>query len=241
MVTSTVGATESSNNENTVVNNESIDDNLKIGMTGENVTELQTWLQVQGFYTGRIDGEFGIYTEQAVKAFQQYVGIKEDGIVGPISREAMDDLVNGELVVDDASSSTSSSYSDTGSSSDSYSSTGSTSTSKRAAYKTSKTYTGKSYSGKSYSSSYRSSGSGWSSGKGVGDCWQNSDVLYRQLTASGQKARIVQYANSYVSNHRSVEVWNGNRWVDYDYKGNGYSNRYYATPHSSSAKVIASS
>ncbi len=198
MVTSTVGATESSNNENTVVNNESIDDNLKIGMTGENVTELQTWLQVQGFYTGRIDGEFGIYTEQAVKAFQQYVGIKEDGIVGPISREAMDDLVNGELVVDDASSSTSSSYSDTGSSSDSYSSTGSTSTSKRAAYKTSKTYT-------------------------------------------GQKARIVQYANSYVSNHRSVEVWNGNRWVDYDYKGNGYSNRYYATPHSSSAKVIASS
>ncbi|WP_334097595.1 transglutaminase domain-containing protein, partial [Methanobacterium formicicum] len=122
------------------------------------------------------------------------------------------------------------------SSSSSSSSTSSSSSSSKAAYGTSKTY-----SGKSYSSSYRSSSSGWSSGKGVGDCWDNSNALYSQLTASGQKARIVQYANSYVSNHRSVEVWNGNSWVDYDYKGNGYSNRYYATSHGSSSTVIASS
>lgn len=224
MVIPAVGAAESSDTENTVVTNATTDQNLQIGMTGENVTQLQTWLQTQGFYKGKIDGEFGNYTDQAVKAFQQYVGIKEDGIVGPISRESMDNLVNGVYASGDDSSSSSSS------------STSSSSSSSKAAYGTSKTY-----SGKSYSSSYRSSSSGWSSGKGVGDCWDNSNALYSQLTASGQKARIVQYANSYVSNHRSVEVWNGNSWVDYDYKGNGYSNRYYATSHGSSSTVIASS
>jgi len=225
MVIPAVGAAESSDTENTVVTNASTDQNLKVGMTGDNVTELQTWLHTQGFYNGKIDGEFGNYTEQAVKAFQQYVGIKEDGIVGNISRQSMKDLVNGNIDTTSSTSGTSSSYSKTGSSS-----SGSSSSSK-AAYGTSK----------SYSSSYSSGSSGWSSGKGVGDCWDNSAALYSSLTASGQSARIVQYANSYSSNHRSVEVWNGNSWVDYDYKSNGYSNRYYATSHGSSATVIASS
>ena len=215
MVIPAVGATESSDTGNTVVTNASTDQDLKIGMTGDNVTELQTWLQTQGFYKGKIDGEFGNYTDQAVKAFQQYVGIKEDGIVGNISRQSMKDLVNGNIKTTSRSS-----YSKTGSS-----------TSSGAAYGTSK----------SYSSSYKSSSSGWSSGKGVGDCWDNSYALYNELTASGQSARIVQYANSYVSNHRSVQVWDGSSWVDYDYKGNGYSNRYYATSGSSSGTVIASS
>ncbi len=215
MVIPAVGATESSDTGNTVVTNASTDQDLKIGMTGDNVTELQTWLQTQGFYKGKIDGEFGNYTDQAVKAFQQYVGIKEDGIVGNISRQSMKDLVNGNIKTTSRSS-----YSKTGSS-----------TSSGAAYGTSK----------SYSSSYKSSSSGWSSGKGVGDCWDNSYALYNELTASGQSARIVQYANSYVSNHRSVQVWDGSSWVDYDYKGNGYSNRYYATSGSSSGTVIESS
>lgn len=218
MVVPAVGAAESSDTGNTVVTNASTDQDLKIGMTGDNVTELQTWLQTQGFYKGKIDGEFGNYTEQAVKAFQQYVGIKEDGIVGNISRQSMKDLVNGNI------------QTSTGSSSSSYSKTGS-STSSGAAYGTSK----------SYSSSYSSGSSGWSSGRGTGDCWDNSYALYGELTSSGQSARIVQYANSYSSNHRSVEVWDGSSWVDYDYRSNGYSNRYYATSHDSSATVIASS
>jgi N-acetylmuramoyl-L-alanine amidase len=221
MVIPAVGAAESSDTGNTVVTNASTDQNLTVGMTGENVTELQKWLKNQGFYTGAIDGEFGNYTEQAVKAFQQYVGIKEDGIVGNISRQSMKDLVNGNIQIS------------TGTSSSSYSKTGS-STSSGAAYGTKKSYS-------SSSSSYKSSSSGWSSGKGVGDCWDNSYALYDELTASGQSARIVQYANSYVSNHRSVQVWDGSSWVDYDYKGNGYSNRYYATSGSSSGTVIESS
>ncbi|MFA0832572.1 MAG: peptidoglycan-binding protein [Methanobacterium formicicum] len=225
MVIPSVGAAESSDTGNTVVTNASTDQDLKIGMTGDNVTELQTWLQTQGFYKGKIDGEFGNYTEQAVKAFQQYVGIKEDGIVGNISRQSMKDLVNGNI------------QTSTGTSGSSYSKTGS-STSSGAAYGTKKSY---SSSSSSYKSGYKSSSSGWSSGKGVGDCWDNSYALYGELTASGQSARIVQYANSYVSNHRSVQVWDGSSWVDYDYKGNGYSNRYYATSGSSSGTVIESS
>jgi N-acetylmuramoyl-L-alanine amidase len=214
-----VGATESSDTGNTVVANASIDSDLKAGMTGDNVTELQTWLKNQGFYSGEIDGEFGNYTEQAVKNFQTYVGIKEDGVVGNVSRQYMKYLASGELEQDDSDSSSNSGSSSTSN----YSSS-------KASYGTSKYY----------SSGYSSS-SGWSSGKGTGDCWANSAALYSSLTASGTKARIVQYASSYSSNHRSVQVWNGNSWVDYNYKANGYSNRYYATSGSSSGTVIASS
>ncbi|BDZ71493.1 peptidoglycan-binding protein [Methanobacterium petrolearium] len=224
-----VGATESSDTGNTVVTNASTDHNLEIGMKGENVTDLQKWLKNQGFYTGKIDGQFGNYTEQAVKDFQCYVGIKEDGIVGNVSREYMDYLVSGQLQASSGGSSTTGgSYSSTEASygSNGYSSSG---------------YSSSGYSSSGYSSSGYSSSSGWSSGKGTGDCWDNSNMLYSQLTSSGTKARIVQYSNSYSSNHRSVEVWNGNSWVDYDYKGNGYSNRYYATSHGSSAAVIKSS
>lgn len=221
MAVPAVGAAESSDTGNTVVANASTDHDLKIGMTGDNVTELQKWLKTQGFYTGNIDGQFGNSTEQAVKAFQQYVGIKEDGVVGNISRQYMKDLVNGNIQA-----------AGEGTTTRSYSKTGTAST--KAAYGTSKSTS------KSYSRSYKTSSSGWSSGKGTGDCWENSDALYSQLTASGSQARIVQYANSYVSNHRSVQVWDGSSWVDYDYKGNGYSNRYYATSGSSSGTVIAS-
>jgi len=219
----TVAATESKNTGNTVVANASTDQDLKIGMEGDNVIQLQKWLKNQGFYTGKIDGQFGNYTEQAVKNFQKFVGIKPDGIVGTVSQEYMQYLVSGKLQSNgySGSSTTGSSYSTT-----------------EAAYGYGNYYSN----GYSSSGGYGySSGSGWSSGKGTGDCWQNSNVLYNQLTASGTKARIIQYGNSYSSNHRSVEVWNGNRWVDYDYRGNGYSNRYYATSHGSSAKVIASS
>lgn len=222
MVTPVMGAEESSNTENTVVTNASADQNLKLGMNGDKVTELQTWLQNQGFYKGKIDGEFGEYTEQAVKAFQQYVGIKDDGIVGSISLQAMKDLVNGNISPS-SSSASSSTYSKTGSSTKTVSST----TSAKAAYGTRKS-----------SSAYRSTSSGWSSGKGTGDCWDNSYALYGELTSSGQKARIVQYANSYVNNHRSVQVYQNGAWVDYNYKANGYSNRYYAQSSKPGMTVI---
>jgi len=202
MVIPAAGAVESSDTGNTVVTNTIADQDLKIGMTGENVTKLQTWLQNQGFYKGIIDSQYGNYTEQAVKAFQQYMGIKEDGIVGPITRQAMDNLINGNM-------DTASSYS-------------------KSPYGASKSYT----------NSYKSSKNGWSNGKGVGDCWDNSYALANQLRAAGYTVRIVQYSNSYVSNHRSVQIYQNGQWVDYDYKSNGYSNRYYAQQNKPGMTVI---
>ncbi|HMK53694.1 MAG TPA: hypothetical protein VK444_02845, partial [Methanobacteriaceae archaeon] len=97
----------------------------------------------------------------------------------------------------------------------------------KAAYKT------------TYKTSYR--GGAYTSGKGVGDCWTNSEYLYNQLVSSGQNARILQYRNSYVSNHRSVQVYQNGAWVDYDYRGNGYSWGYYAQASKPGVKVIKSS
>ena len=88
---------------------------------------------------------------------------------------------------------------------------------------------------KNYATAVRS----YSSRGYSGDCWDVSNAMYSQLTSSGQRARIVQYANSYVSNHRSVEVWNGNSWVDADYSGQAWVGQ--PTAHDSSATVIASS
>ncbi|NYB53078.1 MAG: peptidoglycan-binding protein, partial [Methanobacteriaceae archaeon] len=110
----------------------------------------------------------------------------------------------------------------------SYSSSKSTQTSSKKSYATAvRSYTKTYYSSSRYGS------------LGIGDCWDNSAALYNQLTSSGTKARIVQYANRYVSNHRSVEVWNGNSWVDYDYSGYGW--RYQPTAHSEATSIVIAS
>ena len=68
-----------------------------------------------------------------------------------------------------------------------------------------------------------------SSGKGVGDCWTNSAVLMSQLTKAHVKARIIQYRTSLSSRHRSIQLYQNGKWVDYNYKANGYKKIYYAT------------
>ena len=50
---------------------------------GEDVHELQNRLNAMGFSCGREDGEFGPYTDQALRDFQHNVGLKVDGICGP--------------------------------------------------------------------------------------------------------------------------------------------------------------
>jgi N-acetylmuramoyl-L-alanine amidase len=89
---------------------------------------------------------------------------------------------------------------------------------------------------KSFRTVYRRSG-----GKGTGDCWDNSAALYKKLTSSGSKARIIQYATSQSSRHRSVQVYNDGEWVNYDYKSNGYAQTYYATSNSVNGVVVQSS
>jgi hypothetical protein len=88
-----------------------------------------------------------------------------------------------------------------------------------------------------YKSSYKSS----SGSKGTGDCWTNSAILYSQLLKKGYKVRIIQYATSMSSRHRSVQYYSNGKWVNYNYKGNGYAMRYWCTSNYVNGKVIQSS
>lgn len=55
---------------------------LEQGSTGPAVVTLQELLKTRGFYTGNIDGIFGPLTRTAVIAFQECMGLVQDGIVG---------------------------------------------------------------------------------------------------------------------------------------------------------------
>jgi N-acetylmuramoyl-L-alanine amidase len=55
---------------------------LRKGATGDGVVLLQQRLRALGFYSGPIDGGFGMETEAAVKAAQRQAKLEEDGIVG---------------------------------------------------------------------------------------------------------------------------------------------------------------
>lgn len=59
--------------------------NLKKGSTGEKVTQIQTILKQKGYYTGKIDGNYGAYTVEAVKKYQKDNNLLTDGIVGPVT------------------------------------------------------------------------------------------------------------------------------------------------------------
>jgi len=196
-------------------NNTTTNGSLKLGATGDKVKELQQWLTDYGYYSGDIDGNFGADTEKAVKSFQEESGLIVDGVVGNDTKNAMTNwdkyLAQVQAAAgEETSTSTASSSSSTSSK---------------------KTYAS---AVRSYSNSYSYSSGGYS-----GDCWDVSNAMYSQLTSSGTRARIVQYSNSYSSNHRSVEVWNGNGWVDADYSGQGWVGQ--PTSHDSSATVIAGS
>lgn len=56
---------------------------LKAGSKGEEVKELQRLLGVA------VDGDFGPFTEKAVRAFQKQAGLAVDGIVGAYTLEAL--------------------------------------------------------------------------------------------------------------------------------------------------------
>ena len=55
----------------------------KKGSSGSVVSQIQTLLKNQGFYSGTVDGIYGSGTEAAVKRYQQRFGLKADGIAGP--------------------------------------------------------------------------------------------------------------------------------------------------------------
>lgn len=64
---------------------------LRRGDTGEAVETVQRRLRELGYWVGPVDGVFGELTEQAVYAVQKAAGGSRDGIVGPETREALDE------------------------------------------------------------------------------------------------------------------------------------------------------
>ena len=54
----------------------------KIGSRGDEVRRIQQKLRDLGFYSGTVDGIYGVNTRSAVKKFQSSVGITADGIAG---------------------------------------------------------------------------------------------------------------------------------------------------------------
>lgn len=57
-----------------------------IGSIGNEVTELQKRLTLEGLYSGPVTGYFGPLTQTAVKAYQAKHGLDQVGIVGPKTR-----------------------------------------------------------------------------------------------------------------------------------------------------------
>ena len=55
---------------------------LKRGSQGDAVKNVQEALRRLGYFEGKADGDFGEYTENAVKRFQAQNGLKADGVVG---------------------------------------------------------------------------------------------------------------------------------------------------------------
>ncbi|MDI9437333.1 MAG: peptidoglycan-binding protein [Euryarchaeota archaeon] len=208
-------------------------DELKLGATGDQVKEVQEWLYDYGYYTGSVDGNFGSDTEEAVRIFQEEAGIQIDGVVGDETKKAMEkwDQYLAQVQAYSESQSSTSQKSDS-----SLSSRNKKSQSVSRKKQNSHTSAKKRAYAKSFRTVYRSSG-----GRGIGDCWDNSAYLYQKITSSGSKARIIQYATSQSSRHRSVQVYSNGKWVNYDYKANGYAQRYYATSNSVNGVVIKSS
>ncbi|MEN6463382.1 MAG: peptidoglycan-binding protein [Syntrophomonas sp.] len=68
---------------------------LTLGSRSSAVSQLQTDLTELGFYTYSIDGWFGPKTYDAVVNFQKSQGLKADGVVGPITKAALNAALTG--------------------------------------------------------------------------------------------------------------------------------------------------
>jgi len=75
----------------------SIDSNLKYGMKGSSVTELQEFLITKGFLQVQATGNFYSLTLKAVKDFQSANDIPNTGYVGVLTRTEINKQLNAEV------------------------------------------------------------------------------------------------------------------------------------------------
>lgn len=68
---------------------------LQPGDTGADVKTLQRALKALGFSPGKPDGDYGPATKQAVEKFQTSKGLTSDGIVGPKTLLALQQMLSG--------------------------------------------------------------------------------------------------------------------------------------------------
>ena len=64
---------------------------LERGSEGPDVKDLQEALIELGFKPGEPDGKFGVFTDTAVRAFQAWADLTQDGVVGERTWEKLDD------------------------------------------------------------------------------------------------------------------------------------------------------
>ncbi len=73
-------------------------DIISAGDYGEDVEMLQTELRALGFYSGEITGLFDGSTREAVIRLQEFLGVRPDGMFGPLTFTAyLDAFANGSL------------------------------------------------------------------------------------------------------------------------------------------------
>lgn len=65
---------------------------LARGSRGSDVARLQETMKFLGFYSGPVDGVFGGGTWQAVRRFQEAMGLTADGVFGPASYERLESV-----------------------------------------------------------------------------------------------------------------------------------------------------
>ncbi|MDE1970529.1 MAG: peptidoglycan-binding protein [Patescibacteria group bacterium] len=70
----------------------SLSQNISMGSRGDEVTNLQIYLTRGGYYTGPITGYYGPLTAAGVRTFQTEHGIAPIGMVGPLTRKALENL-----------------------------------------------------------------------------------------------------------------------------------------------------
>jgi peptidoglycan hydrolase-like protein with peptidoglycan-binding domain len=76
---------------------------LKRGSEGQDVKDLQEALIELDFKPGEVDGVFGVFTESAVKSFQNWAQTTADGIVGPATWAKLDDADRSDPTLRDGS------------------------------------------------------------------------------------------------------------------------------------------